>query len=59
MVSEITSGAMQKLLGVGKVALNDLAQRGIVKRGATRSRTRQGDRAAKACCASVRMTRWL
>ena len=33
MDNEITSGAMQKLLGVTKVALNDLAKRGIVKRG--------------------------
>jgi phage terminase Nu1 subunit (DNA packaging protein) len=33
MNSEITSSAMQKLLGVNKVALNDLAKRGIVKRG--------------------------
>ena len=32
MDNEITSGAMQKLLGVTKVALNDLAKRGIVKR---------------------------
>lgn len=33
MDDEITSAAMQRLLGVGKVALNDLAKRGIVKRG--------------------------
>src|SRR5207249_2368060 len=36
MVNEITSGAMQRLLGVNKVALNDLAKRGIVKRGERR-----------------------
>jgi phage terminase Nu1 subunit (DNA packaging protein) len=33
MSDEIASGAMQKLIGVNKVALNDLAKRGIVKRG--------------------------
>jgi hypothetical protein len=33
MDDEITSGAMQKLIGVNRVALNDLAKRGIVKRG--------------------------
>jgi phage terminase Nu1 subunit (DNA packaging protein) len=31
--SEITSGAMQRLLGVKKVTLHDLAKRGIVMRG--------------------------
>jgi phage terminase Nu1 subunit (DNA packaging protein) len=36
MDSEITSGAMQKLLGMNKVALNDLAKRGIVLRGEKR-----------------------
>jgi hypothetical protein len=29
MDGEITSGAMQKLLGVGKVQLNELAKEGI------------------------------
>lgn len=33
MDSEITSSAMQKLIGVNKVTLNDLAKRGIVMRG--------------------------
>jgi len=33
MASEITSGAMQRLLGVKRVALNDLVKRGVVKRG--------------------------
>src|ERR1700687_237376 len=33
MEGEITSAAMQRLLGVNKVALNDLAKRAIVKRG--------------------------
>jgi phage terminase Nu1 subunit (DNA packaging protein) len=33
MDDEITSGATQKLIGVNRVALNDLAKRGIVKRG--------------------------
>jgi hypothetical protein len=32
MDGEITSGTMQKLLGVNKVALNDFAERGIAKR---------------------------
>ena len=36
MDSEITSAAMQKLLGIGKVALNDLAKRGIAVRGEKR-----------------------
>jgi phage terminase Nu1 subunit (DNA packaging protein) len=36
MDSEITSSAMQRLLGVNKVALNDLAKRGIVVRGKRR-----------------------
>jgi phage terminase Nu1 subunit (DNA packaging protein) len=40
MDSEITSAAMQKLLGVGKVALNDLAKRGIAVRGEKRGRYR-------------------
>jgi len=38
MVSEITSGAMQRLLGVNRVALNDLAKRGVVKRGGAQGR---------------------
>jgi hypothetical protein len=33
MDSEITSSVMQKLIGVNKVTLNDLAKRGIVMRG--------------------------
>jgi hypothetical protein len=33
MDSEIASGALQRLLGVNKVALNELAKRGIVTRG--------------------------
>ena len=33
MDSEITSAALQRLLGIGKLALNDLAKRGIVHRG--------------------------
>ena len=33
MNKEITSAAMQHLLGINKVALNDLAKRGIIKRG--------------------------
>ena len=36
MDSEITSAAMQKLLGIGNVALNDLAKRGIAVRGEKR-----------------------
>jgi hypothetical protein len=36
MDDEITSGAMQKLLGIGKVALNELAQAGIAVRGEKR-----------------------
>jgi hypothetical protein len=36
MDGEITSGTMQKLLGVNRVALNDLAKRGIVTRGKKR-----------------------
>jgi hypothetical protein len=32
-MDEITSASMQRLLGVNKVALNDLAKRGIAKRG--------------------------
>jgi phage terminase Nu1 subunit (DNA packaging protein) len=34
MDSEITSSAMQRLLGIGKVALNELAKDGIAVRGA-------------------------
>jgi hypothetical protein len=33
MDNELSSSAMQKLLGVNKVALNDLAKRGIAIRG--------------------------
>lgn len=33
MDTEITSGAMQKLLGINKVSLADLAKRGFVERG--------------------------
>ncbi|MGC2409007.1 MAG: hypothetical protein WA441_03130 [Methyloceanibacter sp.] len=33
MESEVSSSAMQRLLGVNKVALNDLAKRNIVVRG--------------------------
>jgi len=33
MDSEITSSVMQKLIGVNKVTLNDLAKRGVVMRG--------------------------
>ena len=36
MDDEITSSAMQRLLGVGKVVLDDLAKRGIVVRGGKR-----------------------
>ena len=36
MDEEIASGVVQRLLGVGKVALNDLAKRGIVVRGGKR-----------------------
>lgn len=36
MEGEITSAAMQRLLGVNKVALNDLAKRGIAIRGKKR-----------------------
>src|SRR4029078_10188384 len=36
MSREITSAAMQKLLGIGKVALNTLAKRGIAVRGEKR-----------------------
>jgi len=32
-MDEIASVALQRLLGVSKVALNDLAKRGIVQRG--------------------------
>lgn len=33
MDNELSSSAMQRLLGIGKVALNELAKAGIVKRG--------------------------
>jgi len=33
--SEITSDAMQRLLGIGNVALNDLAKRGIWARASS------------------------
>jgi hypothetical protein len=36
MENEITSAAMQHLLGIGKVALNDLSKRGIAVRGEKR-----------------------
>ena len=36
MDTDITSGAFQRLIGVGKVALNDLANRGVVIRGSKR-----------------------
>ena len=39
MNSEITSSVMQKLIGVNKVTLNDLAKRGIVMRGSARALT--------------------
>ena len=35
-MDEITSSAMQRLLGVNRVALNDLTKRGIVVRGKRR-----------------------
>jgi hypothetical protein len=35
-MDEITSASMQRLLGVSKVALNDLAKRGVVVRGKKR-----------------------
>ena len=36
MDTDIASGALQSLIGVGKVALNDLAGRGVVVRGTKR-----------------------
>ena len=51
MDGEITSGTMQKLLGVNKVALNDLAKRGIVQRGERKGPYRLTEMVS-ACCAA-------